>query len=77
MTKDPILDEIHRNREKYAARFKNDLKAISRDLKAREEQGEFVAVHRPPRRPRVKAISKKRSNNAAPPEKNSMPCENT
>ena len=60
MAKDPILDALHRSREKYAASFKNDLKAIYRDLKAREEKGEFVVVHRPPRRPRVKATSKKR-----------------
>ena len=60
MTKDPILDEIHRNREKYAASFKNDLKEIYRDLKAREEKGEFVVIHRPLRRPLVKQSPKKR-----------------
>jgi hypothetical protein len=41
MAKDPILDALHKTREKYAARFKNDLKAIYRDLKAKEEQGKF------------------------------------
>ena len=60
MAKDPILDEIHRNREKYAARFDNDLKAIYRDLKVKEATEELVVVHRPPRRPRSKATAKKR-----------------
>jgi hypothetical protein len=61
MAKDPILDALHKTREKYAARFKNDLKAIYRDLKAKEEQGKFVVVSHPPRRPRVKQSAKKRS----------------
>jgi hypothetical protein len=61
MEKNPILDEIHRAREKYAARFHYDLKAMYRDLKAREERGDFVAVHRSPRPPRVIVALKKRS----------------
>jgi len=61
MQKNPILDEIHRVRDRYAARFNYDLKAMCRDLKAREERGEFVVVHRSPRPPRVKVALKKRS----------------
>lgn len=61
MEKDPIVEEIHRAREKYAARFHYDLKAMYRDLKAREERGEFVVVHRSPRPPRVKVAQKKRA----------------
>ena len=61
MAKDPILDALHKTRKKYAARFKNDLKAIYRDLKAKEEQGKFVIVNHAPRRPRVKQSAKKRS----------------
>ena len=61
MTKDPILEELHRVREEYAARFHYDLKAMYRDLKAREERGEFVVVHRSSRQPRVKVAPKKRS----------------
>ena len=61
MAKDPILDALHKTRENYAARFKNDLKAIYRDLKAKEEQGKYVVVNHPPRRPRVKQSPKKRS----------------
>jgi len=61
MKKDPILEELHRVREEYAARFNYDLKAMYRDLKTREKRGEFVVVHRPARPPRVKAAPKKRA----------------
>jgi hypothetical protein len=61
MDKDPILEELHRVREEYAARFNYDLRAMYRDLQAREEGGEFVVVHRAPRPPRVKVASKKRA----------------
>ena len=50
MKKDPIVEEVRRVREQYAARFKFDLDAIYRDLKEREERGEFKVVHRKPRR---------------------------
>jgi hypothetical protein len=61
MDKDPILEELHRVREEYAARFSYDLRAMYRDLKAREERGEFVVVHRAPRPPRRKVVPKKRA----------------
>jgi len=61
MENDPILEEIHRVREEYAARFNYDLKAIYRDLKTREEQGEFVVVHRSPRAPQVSVAPQKRT----------------
>lgn len=51
MWKDPIVEEVRRVREEYAARFGFDLDAIYRDLKAREARGEFTTVHRSPRRP--------------------------
>ena len=59
MAKDPILDELHKTRERYAARFKNDLNAIFRDLKAKEEESQMAVVYRPPRRPKVKQSLKK------------------
>lgn len=61
MAKDPILDELHKARERYAARFKNDLKAIYRDLKANEAASQIIVVSRPPRRPQAKRIVKKRA----------------
>jgi hypothetical protein len=59
MDKDPILEELHQVREAYAARFNYDLRAMYRDLKAREDRGEFVVVHRSPRPPRVKVAPQK------------------
>jgi hypothetical protein len=35
---DPIVDEVRRVREAYAARFNYDLRAIYRDLKAQEKR---------------------------------------
>lgn len=49
--KDPIVEEVRRAREAYAARFDFNLKAIYRDLKEREVRGEFDTVQRPPRPP--------------------------
>jgi hypothetical protein len=34
---DPIVDEVRRVRDAYAARFNYDLRAIFRDLKAQEK----------------------------------------
>ena len=34
---DPIVDEVRRARDAYAARFNCDLRAIYRDLKAQEK----------------------------------------
>ena len=61
MEKDPLLEELHQVREAYAARFNYDLRAMYRDLKAREDRGEFVVVHHSPRPPRVKVAPQKRS----------------
>jgi hypothetical protein len=35
---DPIVDEVRRARDAYAARFNYDLRAIFRDLKAQEQR---------------------------------------
>jgi hypothetical protein len=35
---DPIVDEVRRAREAYAARFNYDLRAIFRDLKEQEKR---------------------------------------
>ena len=36
---DPIVDEVRRARDAYAARFNYDLRAIYRDLKEQENRG--------------------------------------
>jgi hypothetical protein len=51
MSSDPIVDEIKRFREQYAARFNYDLKAIVRDLQSRQRDGNRAVVRREPRRP--------------------------
>ena len=61
MEEDPILEELYRVREEYAERFKYDLRAMYQDLKARQERGEFVVVHRSPRSPQVKVTPEKRA----------------
>jgi hypothetical protein len=35
---DPIVEEVRREREEYAARFGHDLQAIFRDLKEQEKR---------------------------------------
>jgi hypothetical protein len=52
MAKDRIVEEVRRIRDEYAARFNYDLDAIYRDLKDREQRGEFSVVYRRPRPPR-------------------------
>ena len=38
MWSDPIVDEVRRSRDAYAARFKYDIRAIYRNLKAQEKR---------------------------------------
>ena len=47
---DPIVDEVRRVREAYAARFHFDLDAIFRDLKEQEKQSGHTFVSFPPAR---------------------------
>ena len=70
MPKDKIVEEVRRARERYAARFGFDLDAIYRDLRDRQERGEFQVVHRAPRRARstrrapTKAVQSRRDHAA-------------
>jgi hypothetical protein len=41
---DPIVDEVRRVRDAYAARFNYDLDAIFRDIKEREKRSGLVFV---------------------------------
>ncbi len=65
MAKDAIVEEVRRIREAYAARFNYDLDAIYRDLKEREERGEFSVVYRRPRPPRKPPRSQQRRRAAS------------
>ena len=49
MWKDPIVEEIRRFRQEYAARFNHDLKAICRDLRRRQQKGGRKVVALPPK----------------------------
>ena len=50
MWKDPIVEEVRRNREEYAARFNHDLAAICRDLRERQQKSGRKVVSLPPKR---------------------------
>jgi len=52
MFEDPIVEEIRRKRKTHAARFGNDLSAISDDIRRLEEQSGRDYVNFPPRRVR-------------------------
>lgn len=49
MSRDPIVEEIHKFREEYAKRFNNDLKAIFEDAKKLQGQGGRKVVPAAPR----------------------------
>jgi hypothetical protein len=57
MVPDPIVEQIKRIREEYAARFNYDLEAIARDVRSRQEDDNRQVVRRPPRRPQKAAAS--------------------
>lgn len=50
MFHDPIVDEVRRIREEYAARFNYDLDAICQDLKLRQARNGRKAVRLEPKR---------------------------
>jgi hypothetical protein len=49
MKDDPIIEEIHKIREKYAEQFFFDLDAMFTDLKRKEQQTEWYKVVRKPK----------------------------
>lgn len=54
MWNDPIVEEVRRTREEYAARLNHDLDAIFRDLQDQQEQARregWEVVSLPPRQP--------------------------
>jgi len=48
---DPIVDEVRRIRDEYAAKFGYDLDAIFKDIKEQEKKSGLKFVSYPPRRP--------------------------
>lgn len=50
MTNDPIVEEIHRIREEYAASFNYDIDAIFADLKAKQAKSKRKVVKLEPKR---------------------------
>ncbi len=50
MKDDPIVAEVRRIRQQHAARFKNDLDLIARDLKAQEQASGRSYINLPARR---------------------------
>lgn len=51
MSFDPIVAEIREIRERYAAQFGFDIRAIVRDAQERDAAGDREVVRLPPRRP--------------------------
>ena len=51
MTEDPIVDEIHRIREKIAEQANNDLAAICRAAREHQSASGEEPVAMPPRKP--------------------------
>jgi hypothetical protein len=50
MWQDPIVEEIRRHREEYAARFNYDIKAICREAREHQKKSQGKIVCRPPNR---------------------------
>jgi hypothetical protein len=50
MWQDPIVEEVRRYRQEYAAQFNYDLKEICRDLRDRQQKGGRRVVSLPPKR---------------------------
>ncbi len=61
MWEDPIVAEVRKIREAYAAQFNYDLTAIYHDLKRQEKESGRVFVSYPPRRAKpIKKLPKRR-----------------
>ncbi len=52
MPTDTILEELHRYREEYAARFNYDIDAVYRDLKAKEQANPRPVIPPPEQAPK-------------------------
>ncbi len=61
MYTDPIIDEIRKFRDRYAARFNYDVKAMLDDIRRRQAESGIRTVSRPPKRitPAAARVSKR------------------
>ena len=50
MWNDPVVDEIHRYRQEYAARFNYDLDAMCADIESRQGKDGRKVLSLPPKR---------------------------
>jgi hypothetical protein len=48
---DPIVEQLHKQREEYMERFQYDLDAVIRDIKLREESNPSPLLEPPPLSP--------------------------
>lgn len=53
MPRDPIVDEVRAIKERLAAKFNFDVRAIGEDARKRQAESGHRIVSRPPRRPVV------------------------
>ena len=74
---DPIVEEIHRIREAYAASMDHDLKKMLADFRARQGADGREVVSRPPRRPPPKAARLKSTSEIALPNVDIPPTTST
>jgi hypothetical protein len=54
MWKDPIVEEVRKNREEYASRFNFDAHAIFEDISKRQRERGEKLLKFPPRKPKPK-----------------------
>jgi len=58
---DPIVDEIREIRERYAAEFGFDIRAMVKDAQERDAAGDRQVVRLPPRPPIIAAAVPRKS----------------
>jgi len=50
MWQDPLVEEVRRHREEYAARFNYDIRTLCRDAREHQTKSQRKTVSRPPKR---------------------------
>jgi hypothetical protein len=53
--KDEIVEEVHRIREEYAAKFDHDIDAIYADIRRQQDESDREFISFPPRKPMSRA----------------------